>query len=54
MAAKQRASAKKVGSLRTKGLGRKAKDVKGGVIAIISSPRPPAEGELLPYIEQKR
>lgn len=44
---------KKMGSLRAKSLtGKQAKAVKGGVIAIISSPKP-VESELLPYIEQK-
>lgn len=44
--------ARKVRGLQTKGLtGKQAKTVKGGVIAIISSPKP-VQTEFLPYIEQ--
>ena len=48
--------AKKIRSLKTRSLsGRKAKSVKGGVIAIIAPSSVPKAGtELLPYIEKKR
>ncbi len=49
-----RKPAKKVKTLRSKGLSvsmKQMKGVKGGVIAIIS-PQKPTAGELLPYIEQ--
>ena len=47
---------RKIKSLRAKSLsGRKAKSVKGGVIAIIAPSGVPKGGtELLPYIEKKR
>jgi hypothetical protein len=50
---KRPAKEKKVRSLRAKGLtGKQARAVKGGVIAIISSPKP-VQTEYLPYIEQR-
>jgi hypothetical protein len=47
------AKGKKVRSLSAKSLtGKQSRTVKGGVIAIISSPKP-VQTEYLPYIEQK-